>query len=51
MIGGFDLEPDKWYHKLWFYPLCLALLVGVTVCEAAKDVVEKLKQKMMRGVK
>lgn len=45
MIGGFNIEPDEWYHKLWFYPLVFTLLVVVTVCETTKDIVVKLKQK------
>lgn len=48
MIGGFDITPDKWYHKLWFYPLMIALLIFVTVREWATDLYAKMKRREVR---
>lgn len=46
MIGGIDITPDKWYNKLWFYPLIIALCIGWTIYGFIECAVIWLKRKI-----
>lgn len=52
MIGPINLTPDKWYHKLWFYPLCwllIALLPFLGMIESWYWKRELKKRNMKKG--